>query len=88
VKKVLISRDSLHVIQSLFLLAVIYPFLNLTPHPPLIHFEALIKPISLIIGLTPDLQLANFATFKFATYILACCLLAKSKTSTFWVVAN
>ena len=58
-KKLLISRDSLHVIQSLFLLAVIYSFLN-RPPPPLPHFEALIKPISLIIGLTPDLLLANF----------------------------
>ena len=59
-KKVLISRDSLHGIQSSFLSAVIYPFLNLTPLPPLPHFEAVIKPISLIIGLTPDLLLANF----------------------------
>ena len=34
-------------------------FPQATP-PPLPHFEALIKPISLIIGLTPDLLLANF----------------------------
>ena len=58
-KKLLISRDSLHVVQSFFLLAVIYSFLN-RPPPSLPHFEALIKPISLIIGLTPDLLLANF----------------------------
>ena len=57
-EKVLISRDSLRVIQGLFLLAVIYPLVNL-PLPSLPHFKALIKPISLRIGLTPDLLLAN-----------------------------
>ena len=58
-EKVLISRDSLRVIQGLFLLAVVYPLVSLPP-PSLPHFKALIKPISLIIGLTPDLLLANF----------------------------
>ena len=56
-EKVLISRDSLRVIQGLFLLAVVYPLVSLPPSLP--HFKALIKPISLIIGLTPDLLLAN-----------------------------
>ena len=33
-EKVLISRDSLRVIQGLFLLAVIYPLVSLPPPPP------------------------------------------------------